>query len=157
MIRDRPISIVVNSTALQSRVSLANRGTFTFSDGTVVKPASSTSLISSGKSMAQMFIWLGDVFGDNIHHELARAPDIARRILGHKRLARPVRHPNTHDRRIGAKVVVRAEGRRIQPAFLVHAGDQRNRPRRHQPYQQLVGIGMRRFLQVVYSCGSFVG
>jgi hypothetical protein len=26
------------------------------------------------------------------YHKLARAPDIARRVLGHKRLARPVRH-----------------------------------------------------------------
>ena len=33
-----------------------------------------------------------------------------------------------------------AEGRRVQPPLLIHAGDQRERPRRHQADKQFVGL-----------------
>src|ERR1017187_3890208 len=58
MMRDRPISMVVNSRHSIAAWASAMRGTLTFSDGAVVKAAISTSLSSAGKSVAQMFIWL---------------------------------------------------------------------------------------------------
>ena len=56
MIRDLPISIVVNSLHSSAAWASAIRGTFTTCDGAVVSPAISNSFTSAGKSVAQMFI-----------------------------------------------------------------------------------------------------
>jgi hypothetical protein len=90
--------------------------------------------------VAQIFICCGNVFGDDVHHELAGAADVAGRVLGDKAVAGPVGDADADDGRVGAEVVVGAEGRGIQPAALVHAGDERNGARRNQAYQQLVGV-----------------
>src|ERR1035441_1397196 len=41
-----------------------------------------------------------------------------------------------------------AEGRRVQPPILIHAGDQRDRPRRRQADKQFVGLAGRTTFQI---------
>jgi hypothetical protein len=75
--------------------------------------------------------------------KLAGAPDVAGRVLGNKVLVGPIGYAHADDGRVGAQVVVGTERRRIQVAVLIHAGDERNRPRRNQAHEQLVGLSGR--------------
>jgi hypothetical protein len=79
-----------------------------------------------------MFIFSAMSSVTHVDYEFAGAADVAGRVFGNKRLPRPIGYAHAADGRIGAQVVVGAEGRRVQPPILIHAGDQRDRPRRHQ-------------------------
>ena len=91
---------------------------------------------------------LRQVFGNHIDHKLTRAANIAGRILGNEFLIGAIGHAQGHDRRVGTKIVISAEGSRIEPPLFVYAGDQRNRPRRDQSGQQLVGYVLAGILQI---------
>ncbi len=91
---------------------------------------------------------LREVLRHDVHHELARAPDIPRRILRDEASRGPVGHAYANNRRVRTEIVVGAEGRGVQPAILVHARHQGYGTRCDKPYQQMVGLTCCCILQI---------
>ena len=117
-------------------------------DGAVVRPAISSSLMLAGKSVAQMCHFFEEVLGDYVNDELAGAADVVRGVLGDGFAAGAVGDSDADDRWVGAEVVVGREGRGVECAFAVQAGDPRDGARCDEADEQVVDLAMRRLLHV---------
>jgi hypothetical protein len=91
----------------------------TFWEGVVVNPASSTSLISAGKSVAQRFIFWAMSSVTTLTTNSPVRRNVPGRVLGNGGL---VGHADADDWRVCTQVVVCAEECRVQAAIFIHAG-----------------------------------
>jgi hypothetical protein len=82
---------------------------------------------------------LGDLFGDDVDHELARLCNIAKRVFARLR-PRPSSRAKTNHRRIRADRSEEAERRQIPNALWTDSRDKSNRPRNDSANQYLVNV-----------------
>ena len=99
---------------------------------------------------------LRDIFSDDVDDELAGSADVARCVLGDEATGGTVHYAHPDDRRVGAEIVVGAEGRGVEAAIFVHAGDQSDGSGCNQANQELVGLARCCFFKVVLHGSLFL-
>jgi hypothetical protein len=89
---------------------------------------------------------LDEVFGDYVDDELAGAADVVGGVLRGAFAAGAIGNADAYDGRVGAEVVVSAEGRGVEGAVFVHAGDPGDGARCYQADKQAVNLTRRRLI-----------
>ena len=134
--------------ALKSGVRLGDAGDFDGLRWSSGEACGFKFVDSAGKVDGAEIHLNGQIFRDDVDDEFFSFGDVERGVFGDRVLAGAAGDAEADDGRIGGEVVISAEGRGVEGALGIHAGDKGDGARSDKSDEELVGDGVRKGFEV---------